>query len=156
MINGTPFSQRRKSGVLSSARFRGGYVLFLCLFILTGCSEQPLLSLRVKYRNACNHPVYVTPRNFTSFEEYTNSTQALGLGDSKIILLLLSSHKDFQIAIPNNYMLEIKNGDRERLVNKAQLISILNNKKEDPRPIECLTIYECNYNWTINDPSLCP
>ena len=131
----------------------------LCILItassISGCAQQ-LYAYRAAFFNACTYPVQVTVSHYSNLDSLANS-RADGLVEPRqifapdpVLLMTDGVKRDVKYAIADNYKLEISANGKTISLDKAGFLKVLEDAKLDH------SFFTTVYEWTINDPKLCP
>ncbi|MDR2464914.1 MAG: hypothetical protein LBD38_01370 [Streptococcaceae bacterium] len=127
------------------------------LFILFGCTSRLEAGYTVILKNACDYPINVSSPKYIEYvvsEGYLNPNEAIVVvavdctDASKFFTIRTSSWASGVMCLPDDYRLTITADDKERILDKQQLLNTL--KKADYKS------ERFRFKWTISDPSLCP
>jgi hypothetical protein len=106
--------------------------------------------LSVNFRNACSYPVQVTAQPHTIGRDTGRMDKYLEPGETIRILSIATTVNDIQLNTPDTYRLEIGSNGNQRSLNRVQFLEELKQAEYAHK------WRSSNYQWTINDPTLCP
>jgi hypothetical protein len=124
-----------------------------------GCTPQQRVAYSVELKNACNYPIDVSSPQYV---DYLASKKHLNSGETMFVIVLyctdasrLFTMRTSSWAIDamggclkNDYKLTITAGDKERILDKQQVLNAMQRAEYEDEKIR--------FHWTISDPSLCP
>ena len=148
-----------RSATPHSAQSKMRKIFLLALYVLLGCTSQLDAGYTVFLKNTCSYPIDVSS---PKYPERVVSEERLNPDETVVVIALICTDASrlFTIrtsswasdamgsCLPVDYKLKIAVDDKERVLDKQQVLNVLERAEYEDGKLHFL--------WTISDPTLCP